>query len=514
MDAMPSAPGGFGLVSMLRRGAVVFADRPALRGDGVGLSHRELYDVVEARARGLVGQGLGQGDRVGILMGNRPEWLECLFAVIAAGGVAVPLSYYSTPAELAAIAEEAPLALLYTESRYAEQAREAAGAVRVELVDGGRVRGSAPRPAGTPAGPCLPETDPADVALAQYTSGTSARPKAVLHSQHTIMWNALCQLGDLAIAADAVTLVVPSFAWSAGLHDLTLATLWAGGEVVVYPSRGLDPERLVARLAAERVSHVFLSPSVMRRIVAAGARAPGPLDALRVVLTGGEPIADHLVRELVGLLGPVPVWRSYGLSEFPSTMTLLGPGEAVARPVSVGRATSLAEIRVVDEDDVPVPPGTLGELVCRSPATMLGYDREPEATARALRGGWLHTGDLAVLDEEGYVSVVGRAKDMVISGGLNVYAHDVEAALAEHDLVGEVAVVGLADDEWGQIVCAHVVPAGGVPPSVAELDAFLAPRLAAYKRPRRYVFRESPLPRNQAGKVLKQRLDPPPPNLA
>jgi fatty-acyl-CoA synthase len=497
---------------MLRRGAAVFGDRPALRGDGVRLTHRELYDAVEARALGLVGDGLGPGDRVGILMGTRPEWLECLFAVIAAGGVAVPLSYYSSLGELTTIAEQAPLVLLYAESRYAEQVRDAAGAVPVQLVDLTAPPGPSAEPSGGPS--CLPEVDPAAVALAQYTSGTSARPKAVLHSQHTIMWNALSQLADLAIDTSTVTLVVPSLAWGAGLHDLTLATLWAGGEVVLHPSRALDPERLVARLAAERVSHVFLSPSVMRRIVAAGVRAPSPLHALRVVLTGGEPIADHVVRELLGLLGPVPVWRSYGLSEFPSTMTLLRPGEAVAHPGSVGRATSLAEIRIVDADDEPVPAGTVGELVCRSPATMLGYDRDPQASARALHGGWLHTGDQAILDAEGYISVVGRSKDMVISGGLNVYAQEVELALAEHDLVGEVAVTGLPDEDWGQIVCAHVVPARGVRPCVAQLDAFLAPRLAAYKRPRRYVFREAPLPRNQAGKVLKHQLDPPPPTVS
>lgn len=495
--------GGFGLISMLRRGSMLFADRPAVCGDGLGRTYRELYDAVEGRAQGLVDDGLCPGDRAGILMGNRPEWLECFFAVIAAGGVAVPLGYYSTPAEVTAIAKEAPLALLYTESRYTDLVDDIVGSARVVLVDAVDAPGVESRSQRP-----LPDADPAAVALGQYTSGTSARPKAVLHSQHTIMWNALSQVGDLRIDASTVTLVVPSLAWGAGLHDLTLATLWAGGRVVIYPSRELDPARLVERLAAERVTHVFLSPSVMRRIVSAGVRAAGPLDALRVVLTGGEPVAGDLVRELVTLLGPVPVWRSYGLSEFPSTMTLLRPDEAAARPASVGRATSLAEIRILDEDEIPLPPGRLGELVCRSPSTMLGYDRDPEATARTLRGGWLHTGDLAVIDDDGYVRIVGRSKDMLISGGLNVYAQDVEAALAEHDLVGEVAVVGLADDQWGQVVCAHVVPAGELRPTVDELDAFLAPRLAAYKRPRRYVFRQAPLPRNAAGKVLKQQLDP------
>lgn len=513
MRSAPSGPGGFGLISILRRGAVDFASRTAVRGDAVSLTYRELYDAVEVGARRLVAEGLRPGDRVGILMGNRPEWLQCFFAVIAAGGVVVPLSYYSTQAELSAVAQEAPLARVHTEARYAGLVRAAVGAVRVELVDAEQVQADAG--VGVHVGPPLPDTQTTALALAQYTSGTSSRPKAVLHSQQTIMWNALSQLGDLAIDASAVTLVVPSFAWSAGLHDLTLATLWAGGEVIVYPSRGLDPERLVTRLATERVSHVFLSPSVMRRILAAGVRAPRPLDTLRVVLTGGEPISDQLVRELAALLEHLPVWRSYGLSEFPSTMTLLGPTDAVAHPASVGRATSLAEIRIVDQDDVPVESGTLGELVCRSPSTMLGYDRDLEGTALALRGGWLHTGDLAVMDDAGYVSIVGRSKDMVISGGLNVYAQDVEMALAEHDLVGEVAVVGLTDAEWGQIVCAHVVPARlGARPSVAELDAFVAPRLAAYKRPRRYVFHETPLPRNEAGKVLKQRLDLPPPSIA
>lgn len=512
MSTAPPAAGGFGLLSMLRRGSVLFADRPALQDDAAEFSYRELYDAVESRARRLVEDGLRPGDRVGILMGNRTQWLECFFASVAAGGVAVPLSYYSTPAELAAVAVEAPLRLVYTESRYADRLDGATLPARIELVDApwDAEGASANLPRALPA---LPDVDPAAPALAQYTSGTSARPKAVLHSQHTIMWNALSQRSDLAIDSAAVTLVVPSLAWGAGLHDLTLATFWAGGRVVVYPSQGLDPQRLVSVLAAERVSHVFISPSVIRRVVAAGVRASGSLDALRVVLTGGEPIVDGLIRQLADLLGPVPVWRSYGLSEFPSTMTLLDPRDAPTHPTSVGRATSLAEIRVVDAEDVPVPVGTVGELVCRSPATMLGYDRDPEATARALRGGWLHTGDLAIVDEQGYLCLAGRVKDMVISGGLNVYAADVEAALIEHDLVDEVAVVGVPDDEWGQVVCAHVVSVPDAQLSTDELDTFLVSRLAAYKRPRRYVFRTTPLPRNEAGKVLKRQLGPAPPAL-
>ncbi len=495
-----NAVDGLTVASLLGRHALIRPGQPAICDPRRRLSYGQLHETVQEVATGLQSRGLRAGEPVAILMGNRVEWLVYFFAIMVAGGIVVPLTFYTTPAELDAILRDAGVRWLVTEPSLIDVTPKG-GPWQILLATEELARGAG----GDVSGERLTRDDH-DVALVQYTSGTSGRPKAIEHSYTSILWNTLYQLYDLQIDRSATTLVVPSLAWGAGLHDLTLPTLWAGGRVVLYPSRALAADRLLGTLASERITHTFISPSVLRRLVDIPDTPRPKLDSLRVVLTGGEPLELSLLRQVTEHLGRIPLRPSYGLSEFPSTMTLMPPEEVWRRPTSVGQATSLADIRIVDHQGRVVAAGVTGELVCRSPAVMVGYRNDPEASAEALRDGWLHTGDLATRDADGFVTIVGRIKDMLISGGLNVYCAEVEQALLAHEAVREAAVIGVPDSQWGQVPCAHVVLEFGREASTAQLDSFLQERLAGYKRPKHYVIHASAMPRNTAGKIIKSAL--------
>lgn len=490
----------FGFSSRLEQHARVRPGAEAVGDASRTLTYGQLYRTVCDLAAELQRGGLREGNSVAILMTNRVEWLLYMFAAWAAGGVVVPVSYFSTSAELEVVVSDVGASWIVTEPDLAHLTEPTVPGRQVLLASIPPENAEAAQIGSQP--PHVRRYE--DVALIQYTSGTVGHPKAIQHSHASILWNAMQQLPDLDIDSTTTTLVVPSLAWGAGLHDLTLGTLWVGGRVVLFPSRALAADRLLSMIAAEHVSHTFLSPSVLRRLVSApAAETRHDLSSLRVVLTGGEPLEAALLERVHDRFGRMPLRPSYGLSEFPSTMTLMPPDEVWTRPSSVGRATGLVDIRVVDDGGARLPAGQPGELICRSPAVMIGYrDGAGEGTA-ALRDGWLYTGDIATIDDDGFVTIVGRKKDMLISGGLNVYCSEVEQALLAHDAVREAAVVGVPDSQWGQVPCAHLVLEKGRDLSALQLDEFLGRRLASYKRPKRYLVHQGRLPRNSAGKVLK-----------
>jgi fatty-acyl-CoA synthase len=326
------------------------------------------------------------------------------------------------------------------------------------------------------------------------------------------MWNAFPQKQDFHVTRSSVYLSLPALSWVAGFHSLHLQTLWSGGTVVLHPTDSpFGPERFCALVQRHRVTSVALVPTVMRRLLALPTLEDHDLASLQLAIVGGEPVPVHLMEEMNRRLPNVSILQVYGMTEFPSLVTLLDPADAATRRGSVGKPNAVSQVRVAGPGDDDLPPGTIGEILTRSPATTLGYYGQPDATAAVLRGGWLHTGDLGYLDEDGFLFISGRSKDVIISGGLNIYPAEVEHLLARHDAVAEAAVIGEPDDAWGEVPKAIVVLAEGATVTVAELEAYLEPRLARFKLPRRWDLRTGPpLPRTASGKLQKFKLREPP----
>ena len=347
-----------------------------------------------------------------------------------------------------------------------------------------------------------------DMLLLQYTSGTTGFPKGAIHTHSTVMWNAFPQKQDFAVDRTSVYLCLPALSWVAGFHSLHLQTLWSSGTVVLHETdRAFDPERCCELVERHGVTSVALVPTVLRRLLALEAFDDYDLSSLRIAIVGGEAVPVHLMEEMNRRLPHVAVIQVYGMTEFPSLVTLLEPADAATKLGSAGKANSVSQVRVVDAEDRDLPPGEIGEIVTRSPATTLGYYGMPDATAAVLRGGWLHTGDLGYLDADGFLFISGRSKDVVISGGLNIYPAEVEHLLNRHPAVAEAAVIGQADETWGEVAHAVVVLADRAQATPADLQAYLEPHLARFKIPKRWDIRTGPpLPRTASGKLQKFKL--------
>lgn len=480
------------------------------------LTFEELDASSNQLASALANQGFQHGDRVGIVLYNRLEWLEIFFAVAKLGGVVVPINYLLRAPEVEFLLADSGSGWVFYE-----------GSLTHTLADlEPRVRGRRyveVDPAGTDLADhvyanLLAEGDPADfrpegrqvtaddLFLLQYTSGTTGSPKGAMHTHSTVMWNSFHQIVDYGLSADDVVMVMPALCWAAGLHDLALGALWTGGRVVISPSTGFSPTGFLERVAEERVTATLLVPTVLKRVLAEPTLAQHDISSLRLVCSGGEPVPLTAIEDFHRSLPDSELLQCYGMSEFPTMMLYVDASDARRKIGSTGRACSAAEIRVVDSYGADVPPGEIGEIICRSPANMLGYYEREAATASTIVDGWLHTGDLASVDDEGFVFVRGRSKDMIISGGLNVYPAEIERVIAQHPQVIEAAVVGVPDEQWGEIGIAIVVLTEEHALAEDQLVAYLRDELATYKVPRKYVLGTDPLPRTTSGKVQKFKI--------
>jgi fatty-acyl-CoA synthase len=320
-------------------------------------------------------------------------------------------------------------------------------------------------------------------------------------SHGNITWNSVNVLVDVDLAADEVTLVVAPLFHTAGLNMTCLPTLLKGGTVVLVPA--FDPERVLADIERHRVTYLFGVPTMYDAMARCPNWASADLSSLRQVNCGGSPVPPATIRSY--LARGLPFSQGYGMTETSPGVLYLTREDSASKPGTAGVPHFFADVRVVDPAMREVGPGERGEVVIRGPNVMTGYWHRPEETARALRGGWFHSGDVATVDADGYVSIVDRMQDLIISGGENVYPAEVESVIHEHPAVAECAVIGVPDERWGEVGRAVVVPRPGSRPSEVDILAFLAGRLARYKVPRSVVFAAA-LPRNPGGKILKKIL--------
>lgn len=460
-----------------------------------------LAEDVARRAGGLrTRHGIGPGARVALWAPNSPAYLSSLLAIWHAGGVAVPIAARLHPREAASLIADCGAALCLTdESLAGELAPHTATPLRPLGGTDDELGRAEPVP--------LTPRAATDDAWLFYTSGTTGRAKGARLSHANLLATASAYFADVApVGPRDCLLHAAALSHASGLFALSF--LGRGAGQVLPASGGFDVDEVVALVAAHERTTLFVPPVLLRRLVA-GA---GDLDSARLgtVLVGAAPVRAEDLRAGVAAFGP-RVWNGYGQGESPNTITAMSAGDVAAsldrpdRLSSVGTARFATRVRVVDGDGRSRPPGEVGEVVVSGPTVMAGYLDRPDATEEALRDGWLHTGDLGRFDDGGYLTLVDRAKDVVITGGYNVYPREVEDVLATDPAVADVAVIGVPDEEWGERIVAVVVPREGAAVDPAALDARCLAAIARHKRPREYVVRAE-LPRNPAGKVLKTLL--------
>ncbi len=503
------------LGDMLRRKAREKGGELALVCGGRETSFAALDRKSDLAARALLADGLKPGDRVAFLGKNSDRYFELLFAAAKAGMVTVPIGWRLTEPEIAFLLEDCGAAVLFVEPGFAALARRLIEGRPLRLVSMGEPLEGAPgyqdwRARGAEFAGELPAVDPGAPALQLYTSGTTGRPKGAMLSHANIFaLNAASQQTDWNRWDEGdASLVTMPVAHIAGT-GWGLVGLQNGAKSIILPE--FDPAEVIRVVSTEPVAKLFLVPAALNMVLRHPAVGTADFSRLRHLLYGASPIPLDLLREAVGVFGCGFV-QCYGMTETTGTVVALAPEdhslEGNPRMRSAGRALPGCEVKVVGPDDAPLPPGTTGEILVRSPSNMLGYHGRQEATQEALRDGWMRTGDAGYLDEEGYVFIQDRLKDTIITGGENVYPAEVESVLFGHPAVADVAVIGVPDARWGEAVNAVVVPKGGADVDVPALLAWARERLAGYKVPKAVHLAQA-LPRNPSGKVLRRELREP-----
>jgi long-chain acyl-CoA synthetase len=496
-------------------------DAPAITQGSSTTTYRELAERVNALAHALRRLGATPGARVACMMPNSPELIETMFACFTAGIGWVPLNAKFQASEIAYHLEDSGAIALVTSSAMRDVVDGAIpDDVHVVAVDG--PGGADADWAGTTSYETVltaeRDREPLDLTVDRdtlawlfYTSGTTGRPKGAMLTHGILSFVTASWLADLTpMSGLDVTLHAAPLTHGAGFH--ALATTARGAHHVIASPGRFEPAAILDVMAEHKVTNTWLVPTQIIMLTDAAGDHPVDLPDLKQIVYGGAPFPEPELRRALQAFGPRLV-QLYGQGETPMTATVLTPDDhraALAVPPpsrlsTAGYARPGMSLRIVDENDNPVPAGVVGELVVSGPAVMTGYWNRPEETALALRGGWLHTGDLGRIDEDGCLTLLDRVKDMIITGGSNVYAVEVEAVLLGHQDVKDVAVIGVPDRTWGEQVVAVVVTASGGPAIEAELEELCGTSLATYKHPRRYCFIDA-LPRNAYGKILKREL--------
>ncbi|GHD01090.1 acyl-CoA synthetase [Novosphingobium pokkalii] len=500
------------LGDILRNNARWYANRPAVICDGQSLTHAEFLKRANRLASGLGRLGVRHQDRVCVLAQNCIEYLEAYAAAELSGLILATVNYRLAVPEMAYIIGDAAPRVLIFEAAYADHVQ----AMRDKLDPGMRyvVIGEGPDWAlpyetvvadGSPDGEHW-QVSSDDIAYLLYTSGTTGRPKGCMLGQTNQVASAAMTSFHMRCAGEDRTLLVMPL-YHVGAKNIQLAQHWAGG--TVHLARSFRPAEALATIARERITVGHLAPTMVQMLLDEPGFADHDLSSLRMILYSAAPMPLPLLRDGLQRIGPVFA-QIYGQTEGLGTILPIdlhrpdGDVDDLRRLASVGHPYQGARMRVVDENDIELGVGQPGELCVQSPTVMRGYWNNAPATLETLRGGWLHTGDIAEIDAEGYIHLRDRKKDVIISGGENIYSREVEAAIAEHPAVADVAVVGAADPKWGEAVTAFVLSRS---PTLTEAEIIAHSRtlIAGYKSPRRVIFVED-MPRLPSGKINKLAL--------
>ena len=533
-----NAPPSLRTVLELSRG---YGERTFLVYEDERTSFEEHFRQAATLAQRLIDHyGVEKGDRVAIAMRNFPEWAVAFWAAAATGAVVVPLNAWWTGPELEYGLADSGAKVLVADGQRLERLAphlsglsELTGVIGVRTTDDDGIWNVPPeadayqdvlgeQPAA--AGITLPDVtlEPEDDATIFYTSGTTGKPKGALGSQRNICGNLLSlgfsaargaarsassstPIGETATApAQSAYLLSVPFFHATGCHSILVANTAAGGKLVLM--RKWDPERALELIERERITIFGGVPSMAWQVLDSPDFQKRDTSSVTSIGYGGAPAPPELVRRIEEMFPGRTPSNGYGLTETSSVTTMNSGDDYLTHPDSVGTPVPICDLKTVDPAGEELPAGDVGELWIRGPNVVKGYWHKPAETAQTFSDGWLHTGDVARIDDEGFVYIVDRAKDMVIRGGENVYCVEVEAALFEHPAVSDAAVIGIPHQVLGEEVGAVVTLKPGAEVTEEELRKHVGSRLAAFKVPVRIWFRSEPLPRNPAGKILKQEL--------
>lgn len=467
--------------------------RMAVVSDRGQVSYAELAARVRGMAAQLRSRGVDAGDRVAVCALNRVEMLELLFACAHVGAVLVPINNRLTAPEVRFQLGDCEPSVVLAEPAFEDllcRAGTEPGDLDAftALARAGAEPGS--REQGAPESPLL----------LVYTSGTTGTPKGAVLTQRSLHYTVLNGVAHEGFGTGSVVASVLPLFHVGGLNIQTVPCLFAGGTVVL--AERYEPDGLVAIMRRHRPTHLLLVPAAMEALLGCGSLTPEDLSSLGALNCGSSIIPEELIRRFNAY--GVRVVQVYGATETGPTAVVLGYGDA-DRIGSCGRPAQHCQLRLVDAAGADVAPGRTGELWLRGPNLFTHYWNRPDETGQAFAGGWYRTGDVGRIDEDGFVYITGRVRELIISGGENVYPAEVERVLGEHPAVAQAAVIGRPDQRWGEVPAAFVVPEAGALPDAATLEQWCEQRLAAYKRPREWIFVDD-LPRTSLGKVRKHEL--------
>ena len=501
--------------------AAIVPDRTAVIYDGRRLTFEQLQERAHRLANAMSGLGIARGDRIAAMQVNCHHLLEIYFAAALLDAIYVPVNFRAKADELAVMLSIAQPRLLFLGDRYRPLAPPDGSIPPNRIImlddpaDGGRLNYDDLLAAAASDQQRFPEDDADATTVIMFTSGTTSAPKGaqLTHDSFATFLLANVTPADPEVA-ETNLLTVPMY-HVAGLQA-ALAAVFGGRTLVIMPQ--FDPSGWLALAAAHRVNRAMLVPTMLKQVLEHPNFDDYDLSALNVITYGAAPMPLPVIRQAIARFPGARFINAFGQTETASTIAMLPPDDHILdgapaeierklrRLTSIGKPLDDVEVLIVTEDGAPAPTGQVGEIVARGPRIMTGYWGQQQATGDTLRGGWLHTGDLAWQDDDGYIYLAGRARDFIKRGGEMIAPEEVEQTLAEHPGVAEAAVIGIPNLEWGEEVCAVVVPSpASPPPTAAALMEHCRQRLAGYKRPRSVVFVDA-LPRNAMGKVLKRDL--------
>jgi acyl-CoA synthetase (AMP-forming)/AMP-acid ligase II len=479
----------------------------AVFGDDA-VTYRDMVERATTAAAGLAARGVRAGDVVALLSYNSVEFLTTVFATNYLGAIVMPLNWRLAAPELRYIIDHSQARLLVCDEALLElgqaATKDSEALVRVGVTATGHEGWERFADLGVDAAPAARhEVAGDDIHRLMYTSGTTGRPKGVMLTYANLAWKNYAHITEFAFRATDIGLACGPL-YHVGALDLTTTTLIAVGATTII-HQTFDAQRVVDEIERSRVTAVWLAPAMVRAILDLPGVEQRDLSSVRVLIGGGEKMPIPFIERIERVFSSAWFADAYGLTETVSGDTFLDRASLRTKLGSVGRPCLYLELEVWDSDGAAVPAGVPGEIVLRGPKVFSGYWRDPAATDRAFAGGWFHTGDIGVLDEDGYLVIVDRLKDMIVSGGENIASSEVERVLYDHPAVLEVAVVGRPDERWGEVPVAFVVMNPSVTTNEAELIAHCGANLARFKVPKAVVLIEA-LPRNPSGKVLKREL--------
>ncbi|MDR6125006.1 acyl-CoA synthetase (AMP-forming)/AMP-acid ligase II [Bacillus sp. SLBN-46] len=495
--------------SLLTQNANKYPELLAIECEGRRYTYLQFNEEVNQLAHGLMNQGVKKGDKLALMMKNSDHFVFTFFAAAKIGAVAVPVNFRLTASEVQYILQQSDAAVVVCDKEFESiiaEAKQGAG-VRLVITVGGE-----PETTGYYSYETIlsANKEEPNVEVSQqddleilYTSGTTGRPKGALFTHDQIFKVGISVVINMGIRPHEHILHLAPLFHSAQLNLFLISGVALGATHIIH--RDFHPVKTLQAIQEHKITHLFAVPAMYNFLLQVPNAADYDLSSIKRVGYGAAPMAPELVKKSMQLFKTDQFYNLCGLTEAGPGGILLDPEGHKNHLGKGGKPIFLTETRVVNEEGIDVLPGVIGEFIVRSPMVMKEYYKKPEETKSTLKDGWLYTGDLATIDEEGYITLVDRKKDMIISGGENVYSVEVESVLFEHPGILDAAIIGLPDEVWGEAVCAIVVPREGAVIDEQELRSFCRQKLAGYKVPRR-IFIEEQLPRNASGKVLKYQL--------